>query len=107
MLALTADAIGVRANALVDALTAHGWQASVTDGWSTIGGGSAPGATLATRLVQLQRGDLTADTIERRLRCGDPPVIARIQDDRVVLDLRTVSPAEDGLIVRALANHNC
>jgi L-seryl-tRNA(Ser) seleniumtransferase len=102
MLSLTLEEIGSRAEALVAALVAHGWSASVVDGSSTVGGGSAPGARIPTRLVELQRSDLTAGQIEQRLRTSDPPVIGRIQDDRVVLDLRTVAPNEDELIVRSL-----
>ena len=68
--------------------------ASLVDGVSTIGGGSAPGSTLPTRLVQLTHSTLNATSLEQRLRTLDPPVIARIENDRVVLDLRTV-PAED------------
>ena len=95
MLALGADEIGRRADALAAALNASGWTARVIDGVSTVGGGSAPGTELPTRLVQLTRAAMTADTIEKHLRSLDPPVIARIQDDRVVLDLRTVLPEED------------
>ena len=103
MLHMTADEIGRRADALAAALNQSGWTARVIDGMSTIGGGSAPGAELPTRLVELQRpstslgaGDgMTADQIEQHLRALDPPIIARIQDDRVVLDLRTVALEED------------
>ena len=65
---------------------------------STIGGGSAPGAELPTRLVEIARDGMSADEIEQHLRTLDPPIVARIQDDRVVLDLRTVDPADDAMI---------
>jgi L-seryl-tRNA(Ser) seleniumtransferase len=71
---------------------------------STVGGGSAPGAELPTRLVEIARDGASADEIEQSLRALDPPVIARIQDDRVVLDLRTVEPDEDGALVASLEN---
>ena len=71
----------------------------VIDGMSTVGGGSAPGAELPTRLVEITRDGMSADQIEGRLRALDPPVIARIHDDRVVLDLRTVSLVEGQLLV--------
>jgi L-seryl-tRNA(Ser) seleniumtransferase len=90
MLHMTADAIGARAEALAGALAARGWRTRVVDGVSTIGGGSAPGSELPTKLVELSHATLTATQIEHHLRAQDPPVIARIQDDRVVLDLRTV-----------------
>jgi len=94
MLRMPIEEIGARASSLARALAANGWQARVVDGMSTVGGGSAPGAELPTKLVELSCGGLSADQIESRLRAEDPPVIARIQDDRVVLDLRTVLPEE-------------
>ena len=99
MLRMGADEIGVRAEALAAALNASGWTARVIDGISTVGGGSAPGAELPTRLVEIARDGMTADAIEQHLRALDPPVIARIHDDRVVLDLRTVDSREDGFLI--------
>jgi len=98
MLRMTAAEIGRRADVLAAALSASGWTARVIDGVSTVGGGSAPGAEIPTRLVQVSRAEMSADQIERHLRSLDPPVIARIQDDRVVLDLRTVLSSEDQLL---------
>jgi L-seryl-tRNA(Ser) seleniumtransferase len=98
MLRMTAAEIGVRAEALAAALARSGWTARVIDGFSTIGGGSAPGAEIATRLLEISRDGSSADQIEQYLRAQDPPIIARIQDDRVVIDLRTVLPGEDELI---------
>ena len=98
MLHMTRGEIGVRADALVAALTRTGWTARAIDGMSTVGGGSAPGAELPTRLVELGWSTLSADRIEQFLRSLDPPVIARIQDDRVMLDLRTVAENEEGIL---------
>ena len=50
---------------------------------------------MPTRLVEISKDGMSADQIERHLRSLDPPVIARIQEDRVVLDLRTVDPRDD------------
>jgi len=94
MLRMTVEEIGARAESLAHALTALGWQTRVIDGVSTVGGGSAPGTELPTRLVELTHDGMTADQIEQHLRAQDPPVIARILNDRVVLDLRTVLPEE-------------
>ena len=58
---------------------------------------------LPTRLVELTRDGMTADQIEQHLRALDPPVIARIQNDRVVLDLRTVLPEEAQTLTSLLA----
>jgi L-seryl-tRNA(Ser) seleniumtransferase len=77
--------------------------ADVIDGVSTIGGGSAPGSALKTRLLALTHRGANARELEERLRSSNPPVIARIQDDRVVLDLRTVDPGQDSVLVEMLA----
>lgn len=102
MLAATLDEIAGRADALARALTDGALRADVTDGLSTIGGGSAPGATLPTRLVRLRHDTLSANALEARLRASDPPVIARIDTDAVVLDLRTVLPGDEEQLERAL-----
>ena len=69
---------------------------------STVGGGSAPGAELPTRLVEITKDGMSADQIEQHLRSLDPPIIARIHDDRLTLDLRTVSSDEQALLVTLL-----
>jgi len=98
MARLTIEEIEPRAQTLARRLVEAGWDARVVDGLSTIGGGSAPGSGLPTRLVAIAREGLTADALEERLRQLDPPIVARIEHDRVVLDLRTVGPEEDGRI---------
>jgi L-seryl-tRNA(Ser) seleniumtransferase len=98
MLRADANAIGARAEAVASSLRGSGWQTSIASGTSTIGGGSAPGSEVPTRLLVLERDDLSAADIEARLRVLDPPVIARIQGDRLVLDLRTVHPSEDPVL---------
>jgi L-seryl-tRNA(Ser) seleniumtransferase len=98
MMRMTRDEIAARAESLASALRGSGWDARTIDGTSTVGGGSAPGAELPTRLVELSREGMSADRIEQHLRSLDPPVIARIQDDRVVLDLRTVLDDEVELL---------
>ena len=102
MLTMTPESIAARAEALARAVCGGGLHATVVDGESTIGGGSAPGATLSTSLVVLQHQTLSADAMESRLRSLDPPVIARIQNNRVVLDLRTVPAAFDAELAELL-----
>jgi L-seryl-tRNA(Ser) seleniumtransferase len=104
MLALTADDIRRRAQALASALSAiPTWRATLTDGVSAVGGGSAPGIELPTCLVSIAREGVTPDALEARLRALAPPVIARIERDQVMLDLRTVLPGEDSALASALA----
>ncbi len=88
-------AVSARAAALAEALRARGWETSVVDGESAIGGGSGPGVTVPTALVRLAWPGWSADRLEGWLRTLATPVIARIQDDSVVLDLRTVEAADD------------
>jgi len=102
MIAMPVEAIETRARALAASLDAAGWSVAILEGGSAVGGGSAPGLELPTRLVAVSRAGLSADALEARLRTGRPPIIARIVDDRVVLDLRTVAPDEDDTIVNAL-----
>jgi len=79
-------------------LCASGFRASVIDGQSTIGGGSLPGEVLPTKLVALNVDN--PDGFLARLRRSDPPVVARIENDQVVFDLRTVMD-------RAVLLHAC
>jgi L-seryl-tRNA(Ser) seleniumtransferase len=66
---------------------------------TAIGGGSTPDQSLPTWIIEIDAQ--SAQSLERKLRTGTPPVITRIQDDRVILDLRTVSSSEvDALVVR-------
>ncbi len=74
----------------------------VVDGESVIGGGAAPSAVLPTRLLAITAEDLSADEIASRLRAFDPPVIARVEEGRVVLDFRTVFPEQDRSVADAI-----
>ena len=102
MLHLTADEIEARALALAERLAASGWQVAMVTGMSAVGGGSAPGLGLPTVLLSIGKEGQSAATTEAWLRTLDPPVVARIEDDRVVLDLRTVMPAQDALLATLL-----
>jgi L-seryl-tRNA(Ser) seleniumtransferase len=104
MISLSLESIARRADALAAKLTASGVQVHVVDGHSTIGGGSAPGSALPTRLLALDTTHLSATTIEAALRRGAPPIIARIEQDRVVFDLRTVLPAQDDLLASLIVS---
>jgi L-seryl-tRNA(Ser) seleniumtransferase len=104
MLALSAEDIEARAQQLATRLHAAGWRVSLRSGSSAVGGGSAPGITLETVLLALERHGMTATSVHERLRALNPPIIARIEDDRVVLDLRTVLFEQDEPLADALAN---
>jgi L-seryl-tRNA(Ser) seleniumtransferase len=72
-------------------------------GQSAIGGGSAPTTHPPTALIALTHRQLSTAALEAALRRSSPPVIARVLDDRVVLDLRTVAAAEEAELIAALA----
>jgi L-seryl-tRNA(Ser) seleniumtransferase len=74
----------------------------LTGGESLIGGGSAPSAVLPTTLIALTSEKLNADELAARLRRNHPPVIARVDEGRVLLDLRTVFPPQDQVLRQLL-----
>ncbi|MDE3096388.1 MAG: L-seryl-tRNA(Sec) selenium transferase [Chloroflexota bacterium] len=97
MIAMPREAVAARAQGLAAAI---GERASVIDGRSMVGGGSLPEESLPTALVVLAppRG-VGASGLAARLRARD--VIARVEAARVLLDLRTVDPRDDGAVVRS------
>lgn len=98
MIRASADEIRERAERLVAAVP--GLNARVEAGESVIGGGATPEQAIPTWLIAVTHGDVVA--AEKRLRAGEPPVIARIEDGRLLLDLRTVFPEEEEELKRAL-----
>lgn len=78
-------------------------KASIEEGVSVIGGGSAPEVELPTVLVALEDEQMSAASIEERLRGHSIPIIARTERDRVMIDLRTVQPEEEAVILEAVA----
>lgn len=82
--------------------TELGLRIEVIDGESVIGGGAAPSSVLPTCLLALSCQELSADELAARLRASDPPIVARVEEARVLLDLRTVFPEQDALIAAAL-----
>ncbi len=109
MMRLSKDEIAGRAEKIVSAVQSS--QANsvrlrlkLLDGESVVGGGAAPSAVLPTRLIAVTHADLSADELSGRLRAYTPPIIARVEDGRVLLDLRTVFPEQDANLATALAS---
>jgi L-seryl-tRNA(Ser) seleniumtransferase len=102
MMRLSKDEIGKRAEAIAGEVDSPKLSVKVVDGESVIGGGAAPSAVLPTSLLAVTCKDLSADELAARLRAGDPPIIARVDEGRVLLDLRTVFPEQDDLVARTL-----
>jgi L-seryl-tRNA(Ser) seleniumtransferase len=104
MMGLTKQEIGARAGKLAAGVQSEParLKIEVVDGESVIGGGAAPSSVLPTRLLALICDGLSADDLAARLRASDPPIVARVEDGRVLLDLRTVFPEQDHEIAMAL-----
>jgi L-seryl-tRNA(Ser) seleniumtransferase len=92
MMHLSKEEIGARAEAMAVRIQSPKLAAEVIDGASLLGGGAAPSATLPTRLIAMTHKDLSADEFMRKLRESNPPIVARVEDGRVQLDLRTMFP---------------
>jgi L-seryl-tRNA(Ser) seleniumtransferase len=108
LIASSSEEIERRTEALIQRLRLAkvdgGLRTETVTGESAIGGGSAPTSRLPTTLISLTHDLLTPNQIETALRHSDPPIIARIVDDRVLLDLRTVFPTEEPDIERAMVS---
>jgi L-seryl-tRNA(Ser) seleniumtransferase len=102
MLSAQAEAIKRRATAWQSRLAELAVQVDLFESSSTVGGGSLPGQQLETTVLALPSGRSAAQVL-RRLRQQDPPVIGRIEGERVLLDPRTVLPDEDDALVEAVA----
>ena len=105
MLALTTHAIEKRAKKFLTKLlknTTEKLSVTVVEGQSAVGGGSGPNVHPQTALIALKHEDLNADEIEEKLRLSTPPVIARIADGSVLIDLRTVAPEEESELLAAV-----
>jgi len=102
MMRISKEQIGKRAEAIAQEVASAALKVEIIDGESIIGGGAAPSAVLPTRLLAVSCADISADELANRLRASDPPVIARVEDGRVLLDLRTVFPEQHDAVVGAL-----
>ncbi len=103
MLRLAKEEIGRRAETLASQIRLPKCKIEVIDGESVIGGGAAPSSVLPTRLLALTCESHSADELSARLRTSDPPIIARVEQGRVLLDLRTVFSEQDAALREALA----
>jgi len=109
MIRLAADEIGRRAEAFLERLrpqlSSGEVEIEIRDAQSVIGGGSTPAEHLPTRAITVASVRHSAAQLEARLRqpADGLPVLARIEDERLVLDLRTVFPEQEAALVAALA----
>jgi len=104
MIQMSEAEIEGRARRLMETVTARpgGVEWEIVAGESVIGGGSAPGYSIPTRLIALRHGTRSAAVLEKQLLAHRPPVIARVEADAVLLDLRTVLPHQESVLAEAL-----
>ncbi len=98
MAAIPAEVLEARSTAF---LAATGTGGEVVAGESIVGAGSVPGHSIPGPVIRFP--GLGGDSIWHRLLAGDPPVVARRRDGDLIVDLRTVPPAQDGVVAEALA----
>jgi L-seryl-tRNA(Ser) seleniumtransferase len=109
MIRASAAEIGVRAEHLIELLSAalpeDGAKCELRESESVIGGGSTPGQLLPTRVIAIESRRISAADLEERLRLGVSggiPIIARVEDGRLILDLRTVFPEQESALLESL-----
>jgi len=102
MLSLTASELEQRARSFIDALPQTELTFELVPGESAIGGGAGPTSTLPTTLIAITHPSKSAQEIEHQLRTSTPPIIARIAEGKVLLDLRTVFDSEIPAIIHVL-----
>jgi L-seryl-tRNA(Ser) seleniumtransferase len=102
MILMTAAEVGARASRLAERIQGRqGISAEIREAESVIGGGSTPGQSLPTKVVAVTRAGHSAQELEAFLRRNSPPIIGRLENDQVLLDLRTVFEGQDDEIARA------
>jgi L-seryl-tRNA(Ser) seleniumtransferase len=104
MVSATPEALRARAEAFARALrdAAPELAAATVASESKVGGGAAPELGLATVAIALDPGSRGADALALALRRGEPPVVARVAEGRVLLDLRTIAPDEEAALLAAV-----
>ena len=102
MIAATPAGLAKRARAIATRLASGGVECDVIETRSTVGGGSLPEETQPSRAVAIGARHGRANDVAAQLRSADPPVIARVVEDRAALDLRSVAPEDDEMLAQAV-----
>jgi L-seryl-tRNA(Ser) seleniumtransferase len=109
MMQMSLEEISARTDAFYRTLSAKIANADadveIEDGRSLVGGGSTPAQSLPTKVLRFASARYSASELEARLRsgAGTSPVIARIEDDRLLIDLRTVFTEQEPALAETLA----
>ena len=105
------ETLHTRAEKIKEELKKSGVEVTLKKSQSTVGGGSLPGETLPTMVISVESVssvgkfvDVSADEQAKLFREQSPPIIGRIEDDKFVLDLRTVFPKQDEILMSAIKN---
>jgi L-seryl-tRNA(Ser) seleniumtransferase len=104
MLTLPVEVLEKKAGHLATMLKTAGggrMEVEIVKGTSRAGGGSLPLADLPTFCVRVRVPPISVNRVERLLRGGQPPIIGRIEDDRFIMDVRTIEEQEYDIIVQA------
>jgi L-seryl-tRNA(Ser) seleniumtransferase len=104
MLSLSSEELRQRAQDILDGLSTSSLKIEFLEGESALGGGAGPTSSFPTTLVALSHSERSAHDIEHQLRTSSPPIISRISEGKVLLDLRTVFDDQIPEILRALKN---
>jgi len=102
MLALTAEEIEERAKSIVEQATPTELNFTIEPGESAVGGGTAPTSKLRSAVIAMTHPRKSATELEQQLRRCSPPVVARVADEKVLLDVRSVSPEDFPALIAAL-----
>ena len=104
MMRISGEVLEERAKQIAERLhtSSADLQIEIVESRSVLGGGAAPGSTLPTRVLAVTSEGMSADELCARLRRWETPIIARVEEGRVLLDLRTVEPEQEQAIVEAL-----
>jgi len=106
MIAIEVEILATRAQSLADRIrmaVGSGAEVAVVDGASQVGGGALPVQTLPSKLVALTSRRLSAARLEANFRGNQPPIIGRVEQERFLLDVRTLQLGDDEVIVAAAA----
>lgn len=101
MISASLEEIESRAEAVVKKLADVGITAAIIDGGSMVGGGSLPDQTIPTRLVAIKPPYSLTD-FTYRLRLATPPLLGRVEDEQFLIDMRTVMPSLDDILVKVI-----
>jgi len=102
MLATPLEELEARARAMAEGVEGGSLEVEVAPGHGVVGGGTYPGVDLPSWTLRVRVDGVRARDLALALRMWAPPVVARVADDDVVLDLRTVDPREDDVVREAL-----